>query len=151
VCEHCGCREVEPIAELMDEHFALLDDAHLLRGAMSAGDREAALVHLRRLVSRLEAHVRKEEVGIFAALRANGEYVEEVAALEAEHLAFDRGIVSLDPDGSGFETAVSTLLMELDEHIERENLGIFAVSVVTLGAGGWDLVEQAPAGPPHLS
>jgi hypothetical protein len=33
--------------------------------------------------------------------------------------------------------------VELDEHIERENLGIFAVSVVTLGARGWDLVERA--------
>jgi hypothetical protein len=35
------------------------------------------------------------------------------------------------------------LLRELDEHIERENLGIFPVSVVTLGAGGWDQVERA--------
>ena len=28
VCEYCGCRGVEPIAELMDEHYALLDQAH---------------------------------------------------------------------------------------------------------------------------
>ena len=34
-------------------------------------------------------------------------------------------------------------IAELDDHIERENLGIFAVSVVTLGAPGWELVERA--------
>ena len=148
MCEYCGCREVEPIAELMDEHYALLDDAHLVRRAMASGDREGALEHLRRLVAHLDTHVRREEVGVFAALRDKGEYVEEVEVLEKEHVMLDEGIAALDPESPEFERAVAILLLELDEHVERENLGIFPASVVTLGAKGWDTVEQARAAYP---
>jgi hemerythrin-like domain-containing protein len=143
VCEYCGCRGVKPIAELMDEHYALLDDAHLVRKAMAAGDRDGALTHLERLVGHLDTHVRREEDGVFAALRDKDEYVEEVELLEKEHVMLDEGIAALDPAGPDFERAVSLLLVELDEHIERENLGIFPASVVTLGASGWDRVERA--------
>ncbi len=37
---------------------------------------------------------------------------------------------------------MSTLFDALEAHIEREDLGIFPVSVVTLGAVGWDIVER---------
>jgi len=143
MCEHCGCRGVEPIAELMDEHYALLDEAHQVRAAMGVGDRAGAMTHLRRLVGHLDTHVRREEAGIFTALRDKDEYVEEVAMLEKEHVVLDAGIAALDPAGPDFERAVSVLLQELDEHVERENLGIFPVSVVTLGVNGWETVEAA--------
>jgi hemerythrin-like domain-containing protein len=143
MCEHCGCREIEPIAELMDEHYALLDEAHEARRAMSAGDRATALKHLGSLVQHLDRHVRREEDGIFAALRAQDEFLEEVDQLEKEHRSFDEAISDLDPDGPEFERLVSDLLRDLDEHVERENLGIFPVSVVTLGERGWTMVEDA--------
>jgi hemerythrin-like domain-containing protein len=145
MCEHCGCRGVEPIAELMDEHYALLDEAHLVRRALAAGDRPTALAHLRRLVAHLEVHVGREEHGIFAALREQGEFLDEVYLLEREHVGFDAGIAALDPSGPDFEHDVSGLLRELDDHVERENLGIFPVSVVTLHAAGWELVDRARA------
>lgn len=143
MCEHCGCRGNDAIAELMDEHEALLDEGHQLRRVLATGDREGALVHLRRLVAHLDTHVRREEDGIFAALRAAEEYVDEVELLEAEHDAFDTAIAELDPSGGDFERAVSVLLAELDEHVGRENLGIFPASVVTLRADGWELVAHA--------
>ena len=31
VCEYCGCREVQAVGELMDEHAALMDEAELVR------------------------------------------------------------------------------------------------------------------------
>jgi hypothetical protein len=127
----------------MDEHYALLDEAHQVRRAMAAGDREGALEALRRLVGHLDIHVRREEEGIFTALRDEDEYVEEVELLEKEHHAFDAAIADLDPHSPDFEQAVSTLFVELDEHVERENLGIFPASVVTLGADGWDKVANA--------
>lgn len=36
MCEHCGCRGVEPIAELMDEHLALLEIAGGVRRHLTA-------------------------------------------------------------------------------------------------------------------
>lgn len=143
MCEYCGCRGNDAIAELMDEHNALLDEAHRVRKLMAASDREGALEHLHRLVRHLDTHVHREEEGIFTALRDADEYVEEVELLEKEHAAFDTAIAELDPAGPDFERAVSTLFVELDEHIERENLGVFPASMVTLGAAGWEKVAQA--------
>ena len=95
------------------------------------------------LVGHLDTHVRREEVGIFAALRAEDEFVEEVEQLEKEHRGFDEAIEDLDPESPALERHVSDLLRELDEHVERENLGIFPVTGVTLGARGWETVEAA--------
>ena len=142
MCEHCGCKQVAPIRELMEEHVALLDDGHAIRRALGARDRVAALTHLTRLVGRLERHVRREEIGIFTALRDDGEYAEEVAALEGEHHDLDAAIAGLHGDAPEFEAQVNRLLDDLTEHVEREDLGIFPVSVVTLGAAGWELVER---------
>lgn len=143
MCEHCGCRGVDPIAELMDEHYDLLEDGHVLRHALAAGDGPAAAKVLDRLTRHLDVHVRREERGIFTALRQSGEFVGEVEDLEREHGAFDAAVASLDPDGPDFQRKVTDLLRDLEEHVQRENLGIFPVSVVTLGADGWQLVEDA--------
>jgi hypothetical protein len=59
MCEHCGCRGVEPIAELMDEHLALLDLGGSVRRALSGGDRRTAVGHLTVLARHLDRHVRR--------------------------------------------------------------------------------------------
>jgi len=142
MCEHCGCRQVEPLAELMDEHFALLDQASDVRQALGQRDRGRALELLRELAARLDQHVRREEDGIFAALKETGEFTEAVLELEDEHDDFDVQIAALDPDDPGFEHGVRALFAQLSDHIDKENLGIFPVSVVTLGARGWDTVSR---------
>lgn len=143
MCEHCGCRGVPAIAELMEEHDAILVDVHQIRSALAEGDRLAVSARLRHLVGHLEPHVAREGLGLFTALRRQGEFAGEVAALEGEHQDLDAAVSALDPAEAGFDEAVSTLLATLEAHVERENLGVFPVSVVTLGADGWDTVERA--------
>jgi hemerythrin-like domain-containing protein len=143
VCEYCGCRQVAPIAELMDEHDALSVEGDELQRALSSGDRERASALLRSLVDHLTDHVRKEEVGLFTAMREQGEFVDEVDALEQEHTDLDEAVAALDPDDPGLHERLAGVLAELGRHIERENLGIFPVSVVSLGARGWDRVDDA--------
>ena len=110
MCEHCGCRQVPPIGELMDEHTALLDEAHHVRRALDVGDRVTAMACLDELVGHLARHVGREEAGIFAALRADGEYVQEVELLEGEHRGFDAAIAGLDVEDEDFEAKVALLL-----------------------------------------
>ena len=145
MCEHCGCRGVEPIAELMDEHLELLDLGGDARRCLAAGDRRGALEALGRLARLLDSHVRREEAGLFTALKREGDYVDAVLELEAEHLSFDHDLTGLRGDDPELERLVSGLLEELSEHIDKENLGIFPVAVVTLGATGWDIVSRAHA------
>jgi hemerythrin-like domain-containing protein len=143
MCEHCGCRGVEPLAELMDEHYALLDEGVSLTEALNARDLDAAAWLLRRFAAHLETHVRKEETGVFAALRAQHEFVDEVEALELEHVELDAALAKLAVSSADFPAVLAELLRDLERHVERENLGVFPVSVVTLRADGWDVVERA--------
>jgi len=143
MCEHCGCRGVEPIAELMDEHYELLDLAGDIRRQLAAGDQVGAELTLVELGRQLDSHVDREERGIFAALKAQGDFADAVLDLEGEHVAFDSELEDLAPAEPDFEQRVASLLAELSTHIDKENLGIFPVAVVTLGASGWDIVAEA--------
>ncbi|WP_134741670.1 hemerythrin domain-containing protein [Nocardioides sp. 503] len=143
MCEHCGCKGVEPIGELMAEHSALAHEAHHVRGAVAVGDHAGAMALLHGMVDHLVRHVSREEDGIFRAMRASGEFLEELDALEGEHRDLESVIAGLDIADPAFASTVSRLLDDLDQHIEREDLGIFPVSVVTLGASGWAVVDGA--------
>jgi hemerythrin-like domain-containing protein len=143
VCEYCGCRQVEPLADLMDEHLRLLEIAGDLRRALETGDRAVATERRSELVDLLTVHTRREEAGIFTALRAQGDYVDEVDALEGEHVTLDRAVAGLDLDATDAVGTLDRVVADLSDHIDKENLGIFPVAVVTLGATGWEVVERA--------
>ena len=127
----------------MDEHYALLDEGVLLTEAVRSGDLALAESLFRLLAEHLSTHTRREEEGIFTALRDMDEFTEEVDTLEQEHVDLDALIAGLDVTDADFPSALAALLADLEEHTERENVGIFPVSVVTLGADGWDTVERA--------
>lgn len=95
------------------------------------------------LVVHLDRHVQREEDGIFRAMRTAGEFLDELNELEGEHRTLAAAIAALEPDSADFAAQVTRLLDDLDVHVEREDLGIFPVSVVTLGATGWEIVAQA--------
>jgi hemerythrin-like domain-containing protein len=148
MCEHCGCRGIEPIAELMDEHLDLLELAGRIRRELAADDRPAAAASVAELGRRLDRHVHREELGVFAALKSQGDFADPVADLEREHLDFEAELAALDPHHPGpeFERAVRRMLGELSAHIDKENLGVFPVAVVTLDSAGWETVARAHAG-----
>jgi len=134
---------VKPIADLMDEHFRLLELAGDVKRNVARGDRAAAVTVLAELGLHLDRHVRREERGVFAALKSQGDFADAVAELEQEHTSFDSELASLDVESDDFDARVNRLLNDLSEHIDKENLGIFPVAVVTLGAAGWDIVTAA--------
>jgi hemerythrin-like domain-containing protein len=145
MCEYCGCRQVEPIAELMDEHMTLLELAGDLRRALVQEDAAVAVQKRDRLVDLLAHHTGMEEAGLFAALKQQGEYVEQVDELESEHVSLDQAVAALDLTTPAAIDVLDRVTAELSDHIDKENLGIFPVAVVSLGATGWNLVESAHA------
>jgi hemerythrin-like domain-containing protein len=142
MCEYCGCRQIEPLAELMDEHLALLDVSGDIRRRLVHRDRDRAMELLHEIGGLLDRHVRREEAGVFTALRHTGEFTDEVDDLEAEHRDFESQIAALDKHADDFADRVDRLLTNLAHHMDREDLGIFPVSTVTLHASGWDLVTD---------
>ena len=148
MCDYCGCSEIPAVAELIREHDALVDQAGHIRLALSEGRPGDAMSGVTLLVEDLTSHVRREEEGIFRAIRDSGEFVGEVADLEEEHRDLEAAIEGLDAGSSDFGARVERLLDDLDVHVQREELGIFPVSAVTLGASGWDTVEESHARTP---
>jgi hypothetical protein len=143
MCSYCGCEGVPAIADLKAEHESLVDQASHVRVALRSADPATAMLLVTRLVGHLTSHVGREEDGIFRALRETGEYVEEVDGLENEHRGLDAAIAGLDVTSPDFSARVGLLLDDLDLHVQREELGIFPASVVTLGAKGWNTVDEA--------
>ena len=134
----------------MDEHTALLDEAYAVGQTLRSGDHASAMAGVTALASRLQRHVRREEDGIFRALRSSGEFLDEVDALEGEHADLEKSVARLDPGAPGFAAAVADLLDDLAVHIDREDYGIFPVSVVTLGGAGWEMTDRAHAAAPSF-
>ena len=143
MCSYCGCEGVPAIADLKAEHESLVDQASQVRVALTSADPATAMRLVTRLVGHLTSHVVREENGIFRALRESGEYGEEVDALEGEHRDLELAIAGLDIGSPEFAGRVTRLLDDLEAHVQREELGIFPASVVTLGAAGWNLVDEA--------
>jgi hemerythrin-like domain-containing protein len=143
MCEYCGCRQVEPIAQLMDEHLALLELGGEVSRALHGQGGRAASELLQELRDLLDRHVRLEERGVFAAMKAESEFVDQVLELEQEHDDLDRALAELNLADDDVASVVDRLLAELSDHIDRENLGIFPVAVVSLGATGWEIVTRA--------
>lgn len=149
MCEYCGCRQIEPLAELMDEHLALLDLAGDVRRLLARGHAAEGLALLANTSDLLDQHARREEDGVFAALRQAGDFVEEIDQLTGQHDDFHARIAAFKATDPLLGVKVEALLGELIEHIDREDLGVFPASVVTLGKAGWDTIglvhEQQPS------
>jgi hypothetical protein len=94
--------------------------------------------------------VRREEEGIFRALRVSGEFLDEIEALQGEHGDLEKAIAVLDPDAPDVSASITRLLDDLEAHVAREDYGIFPVSVVTLGAAEWTIVDETHAAQPSF-
>ena len=81
--------------------------------------------------------------------------VEAITELRDEHVALTRAgdrvrRAMKDADRPAALGQLTTLVSWLTRHVEREERGIFTVSVVTLGATGWATVGHAHAAHPSF-
>ncbi|WP_166486629.1 hemerythrin domain-containing protein [Blastococcus saxobsidens] len=75
MCDHCGCRELTPVARLMDEHDRLRELSEHIRRHLAAGDDAAAGDHFAERLVVLSPHVATEEGSAFPMLRKSEELV----------------------------------------------------------------------------
>lgn len=95
--EYSRCRGVPRIGELMDEHTALVDQAHDVRAGLAAGNRPTPMARLNGLVARLHGHVHREEDGIFLAMRTASESTYKLDQRAGDHHSFVAANVALEP------------------------------------------------------
>lgn len=134
MCDHCGCREYEPIAELSSEHESILALAWEL--AESGGVARARGVQ-DELVALLDGHVAKEETWLYPELVATGDLsVTSSSALEDEHRSLRSTLLSGAFDRRDFYA--------LAAHIEDEELELFPAAMFAFDDDEWARFSSLP-------
>lgn len=129
MCDHCGCREFTPVAELTAEHDVILELAWELAESIRAGAEDQSVK--RRLVALLEAHVTKEETGLYPMLYELGELSDTaLRTLEEEH----RDIAAAIGEGRFGRREY----FELSAHIEVEDAELFSSGRFAFDQDDWD-------------
>lgn len=144
MCDHCGCRELTPVARLMGEHDRLRELGEHIRRHLAAGDDAAARVHFQELLVVLGPHVAEEESTLFPMLRRHAELAEHVTVLEGEHAGLYDDVDDLDDAATAgaWRAGVLRVLHDLDEHMYKEDFGLFPAALATLDGDQWDSVDR---------
>jgi hemerythrin-like domain-containing protein len=144
VCNHCGCRAFEPVAQLSDEHDQILHLSAEIGRAVARGDCTVAAEQLRALHDLLEIHDAVEELSLYPAMARNPEFLEKVGTLFDEHDDFDRVVGSAltsvqrtGPSSADWAAVLGALEM-LAEHIDHEEHGVFPAAAVSLDPADWE-------------
>ncbi|MBB3082705.1 hemerythrin domain-containing protein [Geodermatophilus sabuli] len=146
MCDHCGCRDLTPVARLMDEHDRLRELSNHIRRHLDVRDDEAARAHFRELLVVLGPHVAKEEGVLFPMLRRAEELAGHVGVLEGEHAALFDDVDDLDDldyaIAQAWRDGVLRVLHDLDEHMYKEDFGLFPAALATLDGSEWDEMDS---------
>ena len=146
MCDHCGCRNLTPVARLMDEHDRLRELSGHIRRHIRGGEDAAAREHFDELLVILGPHVAKEEGVLFPMLRRSEDLADHVNVLEGEHAGLYDAVDDLDdvpaPAAERWRDAVLRILHELDEHIYKEDFGLFPAAIATLDGEDWDAMDR---------
>lgn len=144
MCNYCGCRAIEPIAELTAEHEQILNLSGEIRGAVARGDHAVAAARLQALRGLLEVHDAVEELALYPAMARLHEFGDKIGTLFDEHDEFDRvvdtALTAADRAGpaSADWTEVLPALEMLGEHIDHEEHGVFPAAAVSLDPADWE-------------
>jgi hypothetical protein len=111
--------------------------------AIDAGDLESAQLYVGEMAVLLAAHWEGEENGIFRVMQRDAEYLDYIAPLVAEHRALAQLLAAVNLEDSSDQHRIRLALIELDEHISKEEDGLFPASLTALGGDEWDAAMDA--------
>ena len=144
MCNYCGCRDIEPIAQLTAEHERILNLSGEIRRAVAGGADVVAAELLLRLQEVLAVHDAVEELSLYPAMARLLEFSDMVGTLFDEHDEFDRVVHSAltATDRTGPSTAdwaaVLAALEMLAQHVDHEEHGVFPAAAVSLDPADWE-------------
>jgi iron-sulfur cluster repair protein YtfE (RIC family) len=155
MCDHCGCRELSPVALLRAEHDRLRELCGLVQRALAHGDDGTARQRFDDMLAVLGPHVWKEESTLFPMLGRDESLTDHVRLLAGEHaglydavddLAEPVGTATGPADPGAWRTGVLAILAELDEHMYKEDFGLFPAALAVLDGSDWDAIDRWEAG-----
>jgi hypothetical protein len=135
MCDHCGCRDFAPIAELTADHEEILQRAWALAEATRAG-RVPPAHDVAHLLALLDVHADKEETGLYPWLIEVGGLSQMVDdELEQEHRDLHETLAGGRFDRHDYYALAS--------HIEVEELELFSSAMLRFDEPEWEAVAAA--------
>ena len=122
------------------------------RATTLGGDAVRALDHLdldharellAELLEELRAHWAGEENGLFAVMSPDPEFAAYIEPLVAEHRELDALLAHADLADPDVRRQVRVAIHDLDEHISKEEDGLFPASLIALSGSDWDAAMAA--------
>lgn len=143
MCHYCGCREIPLIKDFIAEHERVTDLAGSMVRLLDIGDLDAARACFAELARELRLHWRGEEDGLFAVMSRDPEYRDYVRALEDEHRDMSLLLSTGDLADPRYRAQVIDAVKELDQHIGKEENGLFPASLTALSGDQWNTAMEA--------
>jgi len=81
----------------------------------------------------------REQVGLFAEMAKDELFTEHVASLCAEHDQLDADLAAIT---AGDLTRISTMITLLNNHIDREENGLFPAALAYLDDDQWEVIQR---------
>jgi iron-sulfur cluster repair protein YtfE (RIC family) len=144
---------------LIRDYVAEHEQATTLAGdavrAIDHGELSTARRLLDELHAELTSHWQGEENGLFAVMRSEPGYAAYIEPLVVEHRELSELLTSVDLTDRADQRRVRVAVAELDEHISKEEDGLFPASLIALSGAEWDIAmaawEEAHPGQTPLS
>lgn len=127
------------IAMLNAEHDAIVNSTYALQAAFREKDLRAAVSACKELGGLLHPHTWREQVGLFAEMTKDELFTEHIASLCAEHDQLD---AELDAITAGDLTRIPGMITLLNNHIDREENGLFPAALAFLDDDQWDTIQR---------
>ena len=136
MCDYCDCRTEPEIAALSADHERLDSILAGISRAVAASDEDRRRELVDELRTVLLPHTKREERGIFAALRSALVDERYLARFEAEHDELERLLA-----GAGDPTYALRLVTLLRDHILVEESDLFPAAHQVLSSTDWDTID----------
>jgi iron-sulfur cluster repair protein YtfE (RIC family) len=143
MCHYCGCRAMPLIRDYVAEHERATDLAGDAVRALDRQDLDTARECLEEMETVLSSHWQGEENGIFRVMQSEQMYAEYIAPLVEEHRELAALLASVDVADPEDQQRIRIAVVELHEHISKEEDGLFPASLTALSGDEWNSAMQA--------
>ena len=143
MCHYCGCRELPLLRDYIAEHERAMDHGGEAVRALDRGEHERARELLTAMAGELRSHWRGEESGLFAVMRSEDLFAEHIDPLVREHRELEALLEAVDLSDSHDQDRVRKAVIDLHEHIAKEEDGLFPAALTALDGVEWDAAMAA--------
>lgn len=138
MCHYCGCRQIPLIRDYIAEHERVTDLGGDAVRALDADDLPTVRRCLATMAAELATHWQGEENGLFRVMAREPEYADYIAPLIEEHRQLAELLSTVDTTDPRDQQRIREAVVELMEHIGKEEDGLFPASLVSLSGQEWD-------------